>query len=57
MLRRVFVYKRNGLTGEWRKLNSEELSDLYISPNNFRVIKIRRKNLEGYDTLGERRYV
>ena len=29
MLRRVFGPKRNEVTGEWRKLHNEELSDLY----------------------------
>jgi len=29
VLRRIFGPKRNEVTGEWRKLNSEELNDLY----------------------------
>ena len=29
VLRRVFGPKRDEVTGEWRKLNNEELSDLY----------------------------
>ena len=28
-LRRIFGAKRDGVTGEWRKLHSEELNDLY----------------------------
>jgi hypothetical protein len=39
MLRRTFVPKRNEITGEWRKLNNEEINDLYSSPNIIRVIK------------------
>jgi len=30
------------LTGEWRKLRNEELSDLYSLPNIVRVVKSRR---------------
>jgi hypothetical protein len=47
-LRRIFVSKKGGVTGQWRKLNSEELSYLYISPSIFRVIKPRIKNWEVY---------
>ena len=32
VLRRVFGPKRDGVTGEWRKLHNEELNDLYSSP-------------------------
>ena len=41
VLRRIFGPKRDGVTGEWRKLHNEELNDLYSSPNIFRVIKSR----------------
>ena len=40
--RRIFWPKREGVTGEWRKLHNEELNDLYSSPNIVRVIKSRR---------------
>ena len=33
VLRRVFGPKRDEVTGEWRKLHNEELSDLYSLPN------------------------
>jgi hypothetical protein len=33
VLRRIFVRKRDKVTGEWRRLQSEELNDLYSSPN------------------------
>ena len=39
---RVFVPKRDEVTGEWRKLHNEELNDLYSTPHIFRVIKPRR---------------
>jgi hypothetical protein len=42
VLRRIFGPKRNGVTGEWRRLHNEELNDLYSSPNIIRVIKSRR---------------
>jgi hypothetical protein len=29
MLRKIFGPKRDEVTGEWRKLHSEELNDLY----------------------------
>jgi len=41
-LRRILGPRRAELTGEWRKLNKEELNGLYSSPNNVRVIKSRR---------------
>jgi hypothetical protein len=42
MLRKIFGYKRDEVTGEWRRLYSEELYDLYFSPNIIRMIKSRR---------------
>ena len=33
VLRRVFCPKMDEVTGEWRKLHNEELSDLYSLPN------------------------
>ena len=33
VLRRVFGPKRDKVTGEWRKLHNEELSDLFSLPN------------------------
>jgi hypothetical protein len=39
MLRRIIVRKRNEITGEPKKLNNEEINDLYTSPNIIRMIK------------------
>ena len=39
VLRRIFGPKRDAVSGKWRKLHNEELSDLYSSPNIVRVIK------------------
>jgi len=41
-LRRIFGPKRDEVTGEWRKLRSEELNDLYYSTNVVQGIKSRR---------------
>jgi hypothetical protein len=42
VLRRLFGPKRDDVTGEWRKLHNEELSDLYSLPKIVRVVKSRR---------------
>jgi hypothetical protein len=42
MLRRIFGPTRDEVTGEWIRLSSEELYDLYSSPNIIHVIKSRR---------------
>ena len=39
--------KREEVTGDWRKLHSEELCDLYCSPNIIWVIKLRRTRWAG----------
>jgi hypothetical protein len=41
VLRRIFGPKRDEVTGEWRKLHSEELHNLYSSPDIIRQIKSR----------------
>ena len=58
VLRRIFEPKRDEVTGEWRKLRNNELNDLYSSPNNVRVIKLRRMRWAGHVArMGERRGV
>jgi hypothetical protein len=46
-LRSSFV-KRDEVTGEWRKLHTEELKDLYSLPNIVRVVKSRRMRWAGH---------
>jgi hypothetical protein len=48
LLRRIFGPKRDGVTGEWRRLHNEELNDLYSTPNIIRVIKSRRMRWAGH---------
>jgi hypothetical protein len=56
VLRRIFGPKRDGITGEWRKLHNEELRDLYSSPSIIRIIKSRRMRWAGHVVrMGEKR--
>jgi hypothetical protein len=51
ILRRIFGQKRNEVTGEWRKLHSEELHILYSSPNIIIQIKSKRMRWAGHVAL------
>jgi hypothetical protein len=42
VLRRIFGPNRDEVTGEWRKLHSRELHNLYLPPDIIRQIKSRR---------------
>jgi len=42
VLRKVFGAKRDEVPGKRRKLHTEELNDLYSSPNIVEVIKAKR---------------
>jgi hypothetical protein len=55
VLREMFGPKRDEVTGEWRKLHNEELTDLYSLPNIIQVIKLRRMRWVGHVAhIGER---
>jgi hypothetical protein len=55
VLRRIFVPKRNEVTGEWRKLHNEELHNLYSSPDIIRQVKLRRMRWAGHvERMGEK---
>jgi hypothetical protein len=47
VLKRIFGPKRDEVTGEWRKLNNEELHSLYSSLNIIRMIKSWRMRWAG----------
>jgi hypothetical protein len=59
VLRGIFGPKRDGVTGEWRRLhNNEELNDLYSSPHIIWVNKSRRLRWAGHVArMGEGRGV
>ena len=40
--------KRDGVTGEWRKLHNEKLNGLYCSPSIVRLMKSRRMRWAGH---------
>jgi hypothetical protein len=46
VLKRIFGYKRDEITQEWRKLHNEELNDPNSSPNIVRMIKSGRMRWE-----------
>ena len=55
MLSRMFGPTRDEVTGEWRKLHSKELNDLYSSPNIMQAIKSRKIRWAGHVArMGER---
>jgi hypothetical protein len=56
LLRNIFGPKREKLPGEWRRLHSEELHNVYGSPTIIKVIKSRRMRRAGdVSRLGEMR--
>ena len=48
MLRRIFVPKRDEVTGEWRELHNELLNDLHTSPELVWLIKSTRMRWVGH---------
>jgi hypothetical protein len=58
VLRRIFGPERDEVTGEWSKLHSEELHNLYSSPDVIRQVKLRRMRWAGnVARMGEERKV
>jgi hypothetical protein len=58
VLRGIFGPKRDEVTGEWRKLHSGELHNLYSSPDICRKIKSRRMRWVGHVAcMGEGRRI
>jgi hypothetical protein len=55
LLRKIFGPKRDGVTGEWRRLHKKELYALYFSPDIIRVIKSRRLRWTGHVARMEER--
>jgi hypothetical protein len=54
--RRIFRPKRDEVTGEWRKVHSEELHILYSSPDIVRQVKSRRIRWAGHVArMGDRK--
>jgi hypothetical protein len=48
VLRKIFGPKRDEVTGEWRKLNNEELHNLYSSLDITRQVKSMRMRWAGH---------
>jgi hypothetical protein len=51
VLRRIFVPKRDGVTGGRRKMYNEERHNLYSSPSIIRIIKSRKIRWAGHLAL------
>ena len=48
VLRKIFGPKSDEVTGEWRKLNNEKLTELCSSPDIMRAVKSRIKSWAGH---------
>jgi len=48
VLKRYLGLRRGEVTGGWRKLYNEDLSDTYFSPDIVRVIKSKRMRWAGH---------
>jgi hypothetical protein len=58
VLRRIFGPKRDEVTGEWRKLHSRKIQNLYSPADSIRQIKPRRMGCAGHVArVGEERKV
>ena len=57
LVRRIFGPKRDEVTGKWRRLQKEELYDLYSSPNIVRVTSRRMSCTWHVACVGDKRCV
>jgi len=59
VLRRIFGFKRDEVTGEWRRLHNKELNDLCPSPSIIRVMQVMKNEIGGVCSMygGEERYI
>jgi hypothetical protein len=48
VLRRIFGPKRDEVRGGWRKVQTEELHNLYSSPSKISIIKSGRMRCAGH---------
>jgi hypothetical protein len=48
VLRRIFGPKTDEVTGEWSKLHSGELDNIYLPPDIIRQVKSRRMRWAGH---------
>jgi hypothetical protein len=56
VLRKIFVPKRDEVTGEWKRLHNEELYGPYSSPDIIHMIKSTRMRWVGHVArMGDRR--
>jgi len=54
VLRRIYGSKRDEVTKGYRRLHTDDLNDLYFSPNIIRVIKSRKTRWAGHVALCRR---
>jgi hypothetical protein len=57
VLRRIFGSRKEKVTGDWRKLHTEELHNLYPSPDIIRMFKSRRMRWACSTRGGDEKYV
>jgi hypothetical protein len=56
VLRRIFGPRKGEVTGGWRKLHSEDLQNVYCSPDIIKVDKSKRMRWAGHvASIGEMR--
>jgi hypothetical protein len=55
VLRRIFRPKRDEVIGGWKKLYNEELHNLYGSPSEIRMTKLRMRWAGHVTCMGEKR--